>query len=142
MLVAQLGLTLRPHGGSPLSLEFSRQEHWSGQVIPLSRGSSQPRDQTLGSYVGRQILYCLSHQGSPDCMEPSAKKYWEGIPEHILLLLFLNIVTFFLKSLLNLLQYCFFSFFFFFNVLVFWPQGHVGCYLPDQGSNLYWNMKS
>ena len=66
-------------------------------AIRLTRVSFQPRDWTRVSYVGRQILYCLSHQGSPDCMEPSAKKYSEGILEHILL--FLNIVTFFKKSL-------------------------------------------
>ena len=34
----------------------------------FSMGSSQPRDQTEGSYiscVGRRVLYPLSHQGSP-----------------------------------------------------------------------------
>ena len=34
-------------------------------AIPFSRGSSQPRNQTWVSCIGRQILYCLSHQGSP-----------------------------------------------------------------------------
>ena len=33
-------------------------------AISFSRGSSQPRDWTHVSYIGRQILYCLSHQGS------------------------------------------------------------------------------
>ena len=33
--------------------------------ISFSRGSSQPRDQTCASCIGRQILYCLNHQGSP-----------------------------------------------------------------------------
>ena len=33
--------------------------------IPFSRGSSQPRDQTWVPCIGRQILYHLSHQGSP-----------------------------------------------------------------------------
>ena len=33
--------------------------------IPFSRGSSRPRDQTWVSCVGRQILYHLSHEGSP-----------------------------------------------------------------------------
>ena len=32
--------------------------------IPFSRGSSWPRDQTWVSYMGRQILYHLSHQGT------------------------------------------------------------------------------
>ena len=33
-------------------------------AIPFSRGSSQPRDRTWVSCIGRQILYHLSHQGS------------------------------------------------------------------------------
>ena len=37
-------------------------------AIPFSRGSSQPRDQTWVSCIGRQILYHLSHQGRPSCM--------------------------------------------------------------------------
>ena len=34
-------------------------------AIPSSRGSSQPRDWTHVSCIGRWILYCLSHQGNP-----------------------------------------------------------------------------
>ena len=33
-------------------------------AIPFSRGSSQPKDQTQDSCIGRHILYHLSHQGS------------------------------------------------------------------------------
>ena len=49
---------------APLSMEFSRQEYWSG--LPLS----SPADpSTQGSNLGllhcRQILYHLSHQGYP-----------------------------------------------------------------------------
>ena len=33
------------------SVEFSRPENWSGQAVPFSRGSSQPRDQTQVSYI-------------------------------------------------------------------------------------------
>ena len=36
---------------APLSMEFPRQEYWRGIAIPLSRGSSQPRDQTHISCV-------------------------------------------------------------------------------------------
>ena len=54
-------------------------------------------------------------------MEPSAKKYLEGILEHIFLLLFLNIVTFLKKVFIEFVTVLFLSFFF--NVLVFWPQG-------------------
>ena len=36
VLVAQLALTLRPHAAcqAPLSMEFSRQEYWSGLPCP------------------------------------------------------------------------------------------------------------
>ena len=33
-------------------------------AISYYRGSSQPRDQTLVSYIGRWVLYQLSHWGS------------------------------------------------------------------------------
>ena len=50
---------------APLSMEFSREEHWSGLAIPFSRGPFQPRDQTQVSFLHcRQILYHLSHQGN------------------------------------------------------------------------------
>ena len=47
-----------------LSMEFSRQEYWSGLPFP-SRGSSQPRDWTsftCVSCIGEQVLYQLSHR--------------------------------------------------------------------------------
>ena len=34
-------------------------------ATPFSRGSSRPRDRNLGILHGRQILFNLSHQGSP-----------------------------------------------------------------------------
>ena len=38
-------------------MEFSRQEYWSGLVIPFSRWSSQPRDRTQVSLiVGRFFI--------------------------------------------------------------------------------------
>ena len=42
---------------APLSMEFSRQEYWSGVAMSSSRASSLPRDQTHVSYFGRRILY-------------------------------------------------------------------------------------
>ena len=47
----------------PLSMGFSRQEHWSGLPFPppgdlLTQGSNP------GLLCCRKILYCLSHQGS------------------------------------------------------------------------------
>ena len=52
---------------APLSMGFSRQEYWSGLPFPspgdlLTQGSS-PR-----LLHCRQILYHLSHQGSPSCL--------------------------------------------------------------------------
>ena len=44
-----------------LSMDFSRQEYWSGLPFPSPGESSQPRDWTHC----RQILYCLNHRGSP-----------------------------------------------------------------------------
>ena len=49
---------------APLSMEFSRQEYWSGLPFPSPGGSSWPRDRTCISCVsciGRQALYQLSH---------------------------------------------------------------------------------
>ena len=34
-------------------------------AFPFSRGSSQSREQIQFSHISGQILYCLSHQGSP-----------------------------------------------------------------------------
>ena len=41
---------------SPLSMEFSRQEYWSGQKIPFSRGSSQSMDQTQVSCIAGRFF--------------------------------------------------------------------------------------
>ena len=43
-------------------------------VIFSSGGSSQPRDQTQISCIGRQILYRLSHGGSPENVGLELKK--------------------------------------------------------------------
>ena len=52
-----------------LSIEFSRQECWSGLPFPFSRGSSQPRDRAYISsffFIGRQILYhCTTWEHKP-----------------------------------------------------------------------------
>ena len=47
---------------APPSLGFSRQEHWSGLSFPS-------RKLNLHLVHCRQILYCLSHQGSPRILE-------------------------------------------------------------------------
>ena len=52
-------------------------------AMPFSRGSSQPRDQTCISSIGRQILYRLSHQGSP---EESRLTQWQmPVHEHLII---------------------------------------------------------
>ena len=48
----------------PLSMEFSRQEYWSGLPFPSS-GDLPDRGIEPRSLPCRQILYHLSHQGSP-----------------------------------------------------------------------------
>ena len=49
---------------APLSMEFSRKECWSGLSCPSPRGLPSP-GLNPGSPVLQQILYCLSHLGSP-----------------------------------------------------------------------------
>ena len=71
----------------PLSMEFSRQEYWSGLPCPpSSRGSSQPRDQSQVPYVsctGRQALNCKHHLGSPrlTLVSPETGPHWKWASE-------------------------------------------------------------
>ena len=53
---------------APLSLEFSRQEYWSGFIL-LSRGSSQPRDQT-----------CMSHIAGSSLLSAYIPHFWISFP--------------------------------------------------------------
>ena len=46
---------------APLSMEFSRQEHWSGLPFSSPRNLPQPGIE-LALLHYRQILYCLSHR--------------------------------------------------------------------------------
>ena len=48
---------------APLSMGFSRQEYWSGVPL-LLQGIFLTQGSNLGLPLNRQILYCLSHQGS------------------------------------------------------------------------------
>ena len=53
---------------APLSVGFSRQEHWSGLLCPPPGGSSQTRDRThisYVSYIGWRVLCHSRHLGSP-----------------------------------------------------------------------------
>ena len=49
---------------APLSMEFSRQEYWSGLPFP-SLGDRPNPGVELGLLHCRQSLYHLSHQGKP-----------------------------------------------------------------------------
>ena len=66
---------------APLSIEFARQEYWSGFAISHSRESSQPREQTHASSVaGRSlpsessekpwVFYCERRMG---CREENSR---------------------------------------------------------------------
>ena len=60
---------------APVSMEFSRQEYWSG--LPLPSPGDLLRDRTRVSCTARQILYHLTHQGSQrnnDKIKPWEKK--------------------------------------------------------------------
>ena len=59
---------------APLSMEFSRQESWSGVLCP------SPGDfPTQGSNLNcRQVLYHLSHQGSSE--SPYSEAYLNSLP--------------------------------------------------------------
>ena len=50
---------------APLSMEFSRQEYWSGSPIPFSRGSSQSKDQTQVSCIAGRFFTVLATRETP-----------------------------------------------------------------------------
>ena len=68
MLIAKSCSTLCDPGDcsrqAPLSMEFSKQEYWSGLPFP-SPGDLPDPGTGLGLPQCRWILYHLSHQGSP-----------------------------------------------------------------------------
>ena len=63
---------------APLSMEFSRQEYWSGLPFPsrgdLPEGIFPTQESNLGLLHCRQILYWLSYEGSPKFVELGACK--------------------------------------------------------------------
>ena len=64
-------------GSSALSMEFSRQEYWSGLPCP-PLGDFPTQGSNPGLPHCRQILYCLSYQGSPGIMEWVAYPFSRG----------------------------------------------------------------
>ena len=80
MLLTQLQLTLckpmawSPPGSSVHGILQTRILEWV--AIPFCRGSSRPRAGTCASYVsgiGRWVLYCWCHLGSPSLMAQNVK---------------------------------------------------------------------
>ena len=67
---------------APLSMGILQARILAWIAMPSSRGSSQPRDWTQGLNPGlphcRQILYHLSHQGSPRILEWVAYPFSRG----------------------------------------------------------------
>ena len=62
-----------PPGSSVHGILQARILEWV--AIPFSRGSFQPRDWTCVFCIGRRILCCLSHHGSPELFL-SIPKLW------------------------------------------------------------------
>ena len=46
---------------APLSMEFSRQEYWSGLLFPFPGNLSIPGIETQVSRILGRCFYCLSH---------------------------------------------------------------------------------
>ena len=66
---------------APLSMEFSRQEYWSGLPCPPPGDLPNPGPNP-GVLHCRQILYHLSHQGSPWILEWVAYPFSRGSSQH------------------------------------------------------------
>ena len=85
--VTQSCLTLRPQGYTVLGILQARILEWV--VLPFSRGSSQPRDQTQVSHIAGWILYQLSHKGSlRNHLE--TQEHWVSLPSSSHIGLFLK----------------------------------------------------
>ena len=69
VLVTQSSLTLQPlwtaAHQAPLSVEFSRQEYWSGLPFRSPGDLSEPGIESRSPALQADVFYCLSHQGSP-----------------------------------------------------------------------------
>ena len=80
---------------APLSMEFSRQEHWNGLLFLIPGGSSWPRDRTHVSCTDRLVLY---HWATWEA------HIWISCYELLLMCFGLNKTIYFLKIVL-----CFFK---------------------------------
>ena len=84
-LVAKLCLTFGTQWTvacqAPMSMDFSRQEHWSGLPFP----SPGPRDQTLVSCIANGLLHCKwspALQANSLLTEPSGKPEKNKLNSH------------------------------------------------------------
>ena len=59
---------------APLSMEFSRQQYWSDLPFPFKK-SSQPRDRTCVSYIGRWIFYHWATWEAQESNKLTLKKF-------------------------------------------------------------------
>ena len=64
---------------APLSMKILQARILEWVDMPSSRGSSQPRELTQVPHIVRQILYSLSHPGSPRILEWVAYSLRQGI---------------------------------------------------------------
>ena len=62
------------------SMEFSRSEYWSGYQYPLLQGIFPTQGSNPGLSHCREILYQLSHQGSPRILKWVAYPFSRGSP--------------------------------------------------------------
>ena len=69
---------------APLSMEFSRQEYWSGWPSPCPGDLPHPGIKP-GSPASQQIPYCLSHQGSLFILNLSLNRFIIAIASHYVL---------------------------------------------------------
>ena len=65
---------------APLTMEFSRQEHWCGLPF-LSAGIFPTQGSNPSLPHHRQILYQLNHQGSPRILEWVAYPFSSDLPD-------------------------------------------------------------
>ena len=67
---------------APLSMWIHQARIPEWVVMPSSRESSQPRDRTQVSLIAGGFFHCLSHQGSPACVNISFLSVDGRIPSY------------------------------------------------------------
>ena len=70
---------------APLSMEFSRQEYWSGLLFPSPEDVPNPKGSVTGLPHCRQTLYCLSLQETTWYHERNFLPWCKNIMVHVFL---------------------------------------------------------